>query len=325
MMSFSMNKSIMLTKKPKLNDPCLVAAWPGMGSVAITAVSYLKDQLNAKLLGEVGAGDYFAATGANVTKQVIKAPESPKNQFFYYQSNTTTNDIVFFQGSVQPIPHKEYEFAKQILRIAQSLGVKSVYTAAAAPSDMHFKDTPRVFAAPNDQNLLKKLLEYDVHFMGEGTIAGLNGLLVSVAAEMGMKGICLLGEIPFFTAQIEFPRASLRVLEVMVKLLKINVDMMDLELFAEQKEKEIEPLASLLSKKKSESDASQQDETIVPPQEEKIPRSVRLKIEKLFRQAEFDRTYKSKMKLKEELDKWELFDDYQDRFLDLFRKDGAES
>ena len=320
-----MNKTFNLFEKPKLNDPCLIAAWPGMGSVAITAVNYLKDHLDAKLLGEMASGDYFAPTGATVNKQVIKPPEPAENRFYYYQSRTSSPDILFFLGSVQPIPHKEYEFAKHVLKIADSFGVKSVYTAAAAPSDMHYKNTPRVFAVPNDKELLKVMLKHEVQFMGEGTIAGLNGLLISVAAEIGMQGICLLGEIPFFTAQIEFPRASLRVLEVLTKLLNIRVDLVDLELFAEQKEKEIEPLASLLSKSRPETDEAQTDESVVPQQQDKVSKSVRLKIEKLFKQAEFDRTYKSKMRLKEELDKWELFDDYLDRFLDLFKKGHGES
>jgi len=320
-----MNKINVPFKKPKLNNPILVAAWPGMGNVAITAVNYLKNQLGATFLCEISPDDFFAATGATVKKQIIKSPESPKNQFFYYKSSTAENDILFFQGSAQPIPHLEYEFAKQILKFAMSFDVKFVYTTAAAPSDMHFKDNPRVFAAPNHKDLLRTLLEYKVHFMGEGTIAGLNGLLVSVAAEMGLKGVCLLGEIPFFTAQIDFPRASLRILEVLAKLLKIKMDLVDLELYAEQKEKEIEPLASLLSKEKEESSLPKNENNIVPPQEEKVSKSVRLRIEKLFRQAEFDRTYKSKMRLKEELDKWELFDDYLDRFLDLFKKGRGES
>jgi len=320
-----MNKMITPFKKPKMNDPCLIAAWPGMGSVAITAIDYLIKQLGAKFLCEVAPGDYFAPTGATVTKQIIKAPESPTNRFYYYQGRASDHDILFFQGSAQPIPHKEYDFAKMILRFAESFSVKTVYTTAAAPSDMHFKDAPRVFAVPNHKDMLRTMLEYKVHFMGEGTIAGLNGLLVSVAAEMGMKGVCLLGEIPFFTAQIDYPRASLQVLDVLNGLLKLKIDMVDLELFANQKEKEIEPLASLLSKEKDGSEIHQMEEGIVPPQEEKVSKSVRLRIEKLFRQAEFDRTYKSKMRLKEELDKWELFDDYLDRFLDLFKKGRGES
>jgi len=149
-------------------------------------------------------------------------------------------------------------------------------------------------------------------------------LIVSVAAEHGIEGVCLLGEIPFFTAQIEFPRASLMILQVLTQLLEVEVDLMDLEIYATEKEKEIEPLAALLGKE-GEGEPSKVEDNVIPHQEEKVPRTIRLKIEKLFKQAEFDRSYKSKMRLKEELDKWELFEEYLDRFLDLFKKGQGES
>jgi len=319
------NQIVTLYEKPKLIAPRFVAAWPGMGNVALLAVEYLKDQLDTKLIGEVAPSGFFAPTGAEVSKQIISQPKIPMNQFFCYQSPGSNKDILFFTGSVQPIPHREYAFAREILKVAEAFGVKTIYTTAAAPSDMHYQDTPRVFAVPNRSDLLKQMMKYGVHFMGEGTIAGMNGLLISVAAELGMEGICFLGEIPFFTAQIEFPRASLVVLEVLTKLLGVEIDMVDLELYANKKEKEMEPLAALLKREKSEAESPQLTEGVVPEKEERVPKSVSLKIEKLFRQAEFDRTYKSKMRLKEELDKWGLFDDYLDRFLDLFKKGQGES
>ena len=50
----------------------------------------------------------------------------------------------------------------------------------------------------------------------------------------------------------------------------------------------------------------------------KIPVGVRQRIEKLFREAQRnrDRAYT----LKRELDKWDLFQLYEDRFLDLFKQ-----
>jgi proteasome assembly chaperone (PAC2) family protein len=310
---------INLYETPDLKKASFIAAWPGMGNVALTAVNYLREKLGAKLLGEIPPADYFAQTDAIVEKQIIRPPEPPINQFYYYKSRHSQNDILFFIGSVQPISHREYAFAGEILKFAQNFGTKIIYTTAAAPSDMNFHDKSRVFAVPNNRSLLKKLMEYRVHFMSEGVIAGLNGLLLSVAAEMGLKGVCLLGEIPFYTAQLEFPKASLSIVEVLTKLLNVTIDMVDLELFVTEKEKEIESVASLLMKGE-ESEDEEDHEKFIPKTESTVPRAVRLRIEKLFRQAELDQTYKSKMRLKEELDKWELFNDFLDRFLDLFKK-----
>jgi proteasome assembly chaperone (PAC2) family protein len=316
-----MEKPLKLFGKPELKKPCLVAAWPGMGNVAITAVNYLREKLEATSLGELTLADHFAPTGALVANQIIQQPERPNNQFYYYTSPQCKNDILFFIGSVQPMPHREYEFALELLKIAKMWGVTLVITTAAAPSDMNYQDVPRVFAVPNDAELLKRLMEYKVHFMSEGNIAGLNGLLIAAARNVNLDGICLLGEIPFFTAQIEFPKAALKILDVLTKLLGVKIDLIDLELNAAKKEKEIAPLAAILTRGQSESEKEiHEEEKTIPEPEKEIPRSVRSKIEKLFRDAETDGSYKIKMLLKEELDKWKLFDEYQDRFLDLFRK-----
>ena len=320
-----MGENLKLLEKPHLKKPFFIAAWPGMGNVAITAVNYLKDQLGAKLLGELPPAEFFAPTGATVSDQMVLAPEVPTNKFYYYQSDDKSNDILFFIGSLQPIPHKEYDFAVKIINIAKAFDVNMVITTAAAPTDMFFRDVPRVFAAPNAKSMIQTLMEYKVHFMGNGNIAGLNGLLVSVARELDMKGFCLLGEIPFFTAQVEFPKASVQILQVLTQFVGLQIDMVDLELYATEKEKEIEPLATLLMKNNQAENVEGEKKVETQHVENEIPRSTRLKIEKLFREAEFERSYKSKMKLKEELDKWGLFEDYLDRFLDLFQKGKEES
>jgi len=307
-------------EKPELNNPSLIATWPGMGMVAFNAISYLKNKLNANVFGQIEAEDFFAPTSAAVEKQIIQPIKKPDNKFYFYKSPTGRSDIIFFIGNIQPIPHQEYAFAKEIIQSVESFGIKRVYTAAAAPSDMDIDTKPRIFGAPNSYELLRDLVDYNVHFMGDGTIAGLNGLLISVAREMGIDGICLLGEIPFFTAQIEFPRASIAVLNVLLGLLNVSVDLVDLELYADSKEKEIKALASHLSRDAQMEEKNRTQDNVVPDRNDKVDKTVRMNIEKLFRQAEFDQTYKSKMKLKEELDKWELFDEYLDRFLDLFKK-----
>ncbi|NQT26334.1 PAC2 family protein [candidate division KSB1 bacterium] len=315
-----MDDLIRHAETPEFHSPCLIAAWPGMGSVALTAVHYLKEKLKATLFAELAPGEYFQPSGAIVSQQVIQAPEKATNKFYYYQSPDQQRDILFFLGSLQPVGHKEHEFARLVLQFAQSCGVHQIFTAAAAPSDMDYRDKPRVFAVPNNEDALKRLMELHVHFMTDGNIAGLNGLLISVAREMEMSGMCLLGEIPFFTAQIEFPKAAGSILEVLCKLIGVKVDFADMEMYALQKEKEIAPLAALLVREEDEEESKEDKDVHEHETEEAIPKSVRVRVEKMFKQAEFDGTYKSKMRLKEELDQWNLFDEYLDRFLDLFKK-----
>lgn len=314
-----MSDDIQISEAPSLKAPSLIAAWPGMGNVALLTIKYMIRQLNAQPFAEIAPGDYFAPTGAMVKKQLIAPPEKPKNNFYYYQSADGKNDILFFVGSSQPISHREYAFASKILDFASSFGAKMIYTSAAAPSDMHFQDKPRVFAVPNSEFMLKKMMEHHVHFMGEGNIAGMNGLLISIATERSMNAMCLLGEIPFFTAQIEFPHAAVELLRVFSRLLDVKIDLSDLELYASKKEKELKPLSALLVKE--DEPKPQEDAPAAEPEnEDNVPETTRLKVEKLFKQAEFDGTYKSKMRLKETLDEHGLFDEYLDRFLDLFKK-----
>ncbi len=50
----------------------------------------------------------------------------------------------------------------------------------------------------------------------------------------------------------------------------------------------------------------------------KLPTSVKERIDKLFEQAKLD--IKKANELKAELDKWNVYKEYEDRFLDLFKK-----
>src|SRR3972149_3545786 len=62
--------------------------------------------------------------------------------------------------------------------------------------------------------------------MTEGTITGMNGVLVGIAKVKGLRGICLLGET---SGYIVDPKASQAVLEALSRLLGIKVDLSILE------------------------------------------------------------------------------------------------
>ncbi|MFN7171005.1 MAG: hypothetical protein ACK4NT_07210, partial [Candidatus Omnitrophota bacterium] len=54
----------------------------------------------------------------------------------------------------------------------------------------------------------------------------------------------------------------------------------------------------------------------------KLPKSAQEKIEKLFEEAKKDISKANE--LKKELDRWNVYKEYEDRFLDLFKKPGKK-
>jgi len=57
---------VKLQKEPKLNSPYLVAAWPGMGNVALKAATYLREKLRAEEFGEIEADGFFHPVNASI-------------------------------------------------------------------------------------------------------------------------------------------------------------------------------------------------------------------------------------------------------------------
>ena len=63
-----MKKLIKLYAKPKLKAPVMLAAWPGIGNVAMLVANYLLDKLDFKDLAEIDASDFFDPIGVLVPR-----------------------------------------------------------------------------------------------------------------------------------------------------------------------------------------------------------------------------------------------------------------
>ncbi len=63
--------------------------------------------------------------------------------------------------------------------------------------------------------------------------------MLGVAKERNIETVCLLGETVKYAAKMANPRGSQSVLRVLTKLLGVEIDMAELEGFAESTEKQI--------------------------------------------------------------------------------------
>ncbi len=239
----SMKDTVKLYKEPRPKACDLIAAWPGIGNVSLIIARYIKDKLNAEEIGEIVPSNFFDPIGVMVKDNIIEAPQFPESKFYYWHNPNSNRDIVLFIGDEQP-GFKGYELANCVLDVSQKFKVTRVYTCAAAIARIHHTEKPQVWGVATDPKLIKVLRRYNVVLRGALQIAGLNGLFLGVAKERGIEGICLLGEVPMYTTRIPNPKASLAVLEVMTKILGIDINLAELAEVAKESEEEMKKLAA---------------------------------------------------------------------------------
>jgi proteasome assembly chaperone (PAC2) family protein len=306
-----------------LHDPWLVAAWPGMGGVAITAGYYLMSKLGMHLLLEFPAGDYFDIGQVDVKDGMILPRRLPRSRLFLWNDPERRRDLIVFIGEAQP-PVRGGEFCRKVIEEARKLGVRRVFTFAAMATAMRPKDDCRVFGAAIDRGTLEEFRQLDVDILESGAISGLNGVLLGAAAAGGLPGGCLLGEMPHIFQQIPFPKASLAVLEFFGAMAGMEIDLDELRGHSAAVEKSLEDFLSRMKQ------AAREDRPEMPPEQARPGGAAATagaadlrRIEELFSAARDDRS--RAYELKQELDRLGMFLEFEDRFLDLFKDPGPST
>jgi hypothetical protein len=53
-----MKKGINFYREPQLDRPCLIAAWAGMGNLALGAARFLRERVQEEVFAEIAAADF---------------------------------------------------------------------------------------------------------------------------------------------------------------------------------------------------------------------------------------------------------------------------
>jgi proteasome assembly chaperone (PAC2) family protein len=248
---------IKLYREPKLEKPIMFVGWPGIGNIGIIAVNTLKGFLRGEELGEIESWDFFYPRKVSIRDGLLEDLEFPSNKF--YCRRLQNKDLIFFTGEEQPTEgggmyargEKAYQMANLVLDVGLKFGCERVYTSGACVSPIHHQMKPRVCAVVSSEDLINGVKKYPNTILmseiggrgeGEGTIAGLNGLLLGLAKKRGLESICLMGEIPDWLtgASFPYPKASKSVLEVFAEILGIRIDFSFLDKMEGQVEEIIE-------------------------------------------------------------------------------------
>lgn len=313
-----------MAEAPALNHPWLVAVWPGMGNVALSAGYYLMAKLGMELLTEFAPSDAFDVQHVIVEKGLIQPIQRPRSRLFAWRDPAGRRDIVVFLGEAQPEVGR-YAFCRRLVDHAMSLGVERVFTFAAMATEMHPQHDSRVFGAATDARGVEEFERSETLPLEEGYIGGLNGVLLGAAADAGISGTCLLGEMPHIFVRFAYPKASLAALKTFLAIANLELDLSELAEQAELSDRRLDEMLSQV-RRAMQAEAGGEAEYSSEPEFEPEPRldpEDERTIEELFAQAAKDRS--KAYELKRTLDRLNVFKDYEDRFLDLFKRAGGES
>lgn len=179
---------------PMLENPIFVQGLPGFGNVGKIAVHLLIRFCGAKPFAELYAPyfpDYVSVDSGGVCRL-------PKYEF--YAAPMEKNDFIIMTGDTQPsfedvIAH--YQVCSDILDFVAKYGCSLVITMGGVPSS---ENTTRVYVAATSPRLAVDFMEKGAVIYGKGRIVGATGLMLGMAKERGLEGICLLGATTGFRA-----------------------------------------------------------------------------------------------------------------------------
>lgn len=304
-------KDIRFFQRIKTKRPVLLAAWPGMGNVALGSIDYLRRVLGATPIIEIDMSEYTGPDAVVVNSGVANLPQLPRSIFYY----TSRPEIVFFESEAQLGGGDGVVLMQKVLDLALELNIQRIYTAAAFPLAVSHREASTVFGVTNKPELRNWLTGFGVGLMEGGQISGLNGLLLGYAARRGIEGICLLATMPIYAVNLPNPKGSKSIIEVLCRMLGFKVDMTEIDRCISEMDQRMEMIEEKMREVFS---GMEREEEPLKFAKTEIPKHIMQKIDQLFVEAREDK--QKAYILKEELDRWDLYKDYEDRFLDLFKE-----
>lgn len=182
------------TFSPVLEDPIFVEGLPGFGNVGKIAAYLLIKFCGAKPFAELYSPSFpdYVSVGS---KGVCRLP-----RYEFHAAPMEKNDFLIMTGDTQPsledvVAH--YEVCSDILDFVEKYGCRFIITLGGVPVS---EDKAQVYVAATSPRLAAEFMEKGAVIYSKGRIMGATGLLLGLAKERGLEGVCLLGTTTGFKA-----------------------------------------------------------------------------------------------------------------------------
>lgn len=231
-------------ERPELKNPIFIEGLPGVGNVGKLAAEHLLFELHAKKFADIYS-KHFPPQVVVEDGGIIRLVG---NQLHYVERDAEREDLIILVGDFQGLtPEGQYDLSDFVMNVLLEMKVKRIFTLGGyGVGRMVAK--PRVIGAATHNFLVADMKKLGVVFpKGEpgAGIVGASGLLLGLGKLHGLECVCLMGETSGYFVD---PKSAQSVLEVLQKILEIDLDFSNLE----QRAKHIDQIASKLKEVEEE-------------------------------------------------------------------------
>jgi len=200
----------------------MICGFPGSGYVGKLAIDHVIGELESIQLADI----YSTSFPPQVVIKNTGTVELMKNIIYYVKNTGGKHDFLFLTGDAQPVSSKvEYLLGEEIIKIAKNFDVRQIITLGAYITGM-FVETPRIFGVATDEDGLKLLNSFNISKIDNGSISGMNGILLGIGKINNVKGISLLGETSGYVIDAN---ASKYILKKLLAIIGLDISMEDMD------------------------------------------------------------------------------------------------
>jgi hypothetical protein len=226
-------------KKIKLRKPVMIEGLPGVGNVGKLVAEHIIHELKAEKIIEIYSWHFPPQVLVNNDGTVRLC----KNEFYAWKSEK--RDLLILSGDQQSVTNEgHYLIAEALLDIAQQYNVSRIYTLGGYGIGQ-LVERQMVLGAANEPELVEEMKKYGVEFREEepgGSIVGASGLLVGLGKLRAIPAVCLLG---LTSGYLVDPKSAQAVLDILCRVLNLDLNMQALKDRAEEMERVVERLKEM--------------------------------------------------------------------------------
>jgi proteasome assembly chaperone (PAC2) family protein len=226
--------------RPSLDRPVMLAAfegWTDAGGAASSAASYLAEQWHAELFATIDAEEFYDFTSQRPQVRLDTDNRReivwPQNRFFAAHSEDGS-DVVLLIGVE---PHLRWRaFSAAVTTVAETLGVKAVFTLGAMLTDVpHTRATP-VRGSSADAGLADRFGLSRPRYQGP---TGIVGVLQDAFAKVDIPVASLMAQVPHYVPSTPSPKAALALVHRICGVLETSIGTASLERASSRYEREV--------------------------------------------------------------------------------------